>query len=124
MKEFLQIFKGKDFDGLNFYRNEECLHEVSGFEYKNPAEKVGGTDMGDLYHIIIFQEDPPKMPEKFEAILISPLHYVSRMMEDGFLGIVSKVTTESQTTVETMFKAMSLRVSDYIKDYGENKDDE
>ena len=124
MKEFLQIFKGKDFDGLNFYRNEEGLHELSGFEYKKPAEKIGGTEMGDLYHIIIFQEDPPKMPELFEAILISPLHYVSRMMEDGFLGIVSKVTTESKDVAETMFKSMSLRVSKYIEEYEEVKNDE
>ena len=64
------------------------------------------------------------MPEKFEAILISPLHYVSRMMEDGFLGIISKVTTNSKDVAETMFKAMSLRVSDYIKEYEESKDDE
>lgn len=124
MREFLRILKDKDFDGLNFYRNEDGVHEVSGFEYKKPAEKVGGTNMGDFYHIIVFQEDPPKMPELFEAILVSPLDYVSRMMEDGFLGIVSKVTTESQPVAETMFKAMSLRVSEYIKEYEEMNDDE
>lgn len=124
MKEFLHILKGKDFDGLNFYRNEDGDHEVSGFEYKKAGEKIGGTEMGDLYHIIIFQEEPPKMPELFEAILISPLHYVSRMMEDGFLGIVSKVTTNSQDVAETMFQAMSLRVRDYIEQYEGNENDE
>ena len=124
MKEFLHILKGKDFDGLNFYRNEDGLHEVSGFEYKKTGEKIGGTEMGDLYHIIIFQEEPPKLPELFEAILISPLHYVSRMMEDGFLGIVSKVTTTSHDVAESMFKAMTLRVAEYIEQYGENENDE
>jgi hypothetical protein len=122
MKEFLHILKGKDFDGLNFYRNEDGLHEVTGFEYRKDGEKIGGTEMGDLYHIIIFQEEPPKMPELFEAILVSPLHYVSRMMEDGFLGTVSKVTTTSHEVAETMFEAISLRVKEYIEQYEENNE--
>lgn len=124
MKEFLHKLKGKDFDGLNFYRNEDGNHEVSGFEYKKAGEKIGGTEMGDLYHIIIFQEEPPKMPELFEAILVSPLHYISRMMEDGFLGIISKVTTTSKDAAEIMFESMSLRVKEYIEQYGENENDE
>jgi heterodisulfide reductase subunit B len=124
MKEFLHKLKSEDFDGLNFYRNEHGLHEVSGFEYKKAGQKIGGTELGDLYHIIIFQEEPLKMPEIFEAILVSPIDYVSRMMEDGFLGIVSKVTTTSHEVAKTMFEAMSLRVSEYIKQYEEIKNDE
>lgn len=124
MKEFLHKLKDKKFDGLNFYRNQEGLHEVSGFDYKKPGEKVGGTKLGDYYHIIVFQEEPPKMPEKFEAILVSPLHYVSRMMEDGFLGTISKVTTNSEHVVQEMFKGISERVAEYIKHYEEVEDDE
>lgn len=124
MKEFLQHLKNNDFDGLNFFRNGDGDLEINGFDYKNPGEKVGGTELGDLYHIIVFPEDPPKMPELFDAILISPVHYVSRMIDDGFLGVVSKVTTNSRSVAEAMFQGMSKRVSEYIKDYEGIENDE
>ena len=41
--------KGKDFDGLNFYRNEDCDLEITGFSYRNAGEKIGGTEMSDFY---------------------------------------------------------------------------
>lgn len=124
MKEFLLPLRNKDFDGLNFYRNQDGNLEINGFGYKNPGEKLEGSEMGDLYDIIIFSEEPPKMPERFKAILISPLDYVSRMMEDGFLGIVAKATTTSDTMMIEAFEQMSERAAEYIKFYEELKDDE
>lgn len=124
MKEFLQQLKDKDFDGLNFYRNNEGNLEINGFGYKNPGEKIGGTEMGDFYDIIIFQEEPPKMPERFQAILTSPLHYISRMIDDGFLGVVAKVTTTSDRIMENCFDEMSSKAAMYIKYYEENENDE
>lgn len=125
MKEFLLPLKNKDFDGLNFYRNEDDNIEINGFGYKNPGEKVGGTDLGDFYDIIIFSEDgPPKMPERFQAILISPLDYISRMIDDGFLGIVAKVTTTSDTIMDEAFEQMCSKAAKYIKYYEEYENDE
>lgn len=124
MKEYLQQLKGKDFDGLNFYRNEDCDLEITGFSYRNPGEKIGGNKMGDFYDIIILQEEPPTMPERFQAILISPLHYISRMIDDGFLGVVARVTTTSDKVMENCFEEMSRKAAKYIKHYEENENDE
>lgn len=124
MKEFLRPLKDKNFDGLNFYRNKDGNLEIDGFGYKNPGEKVGGTELGDYYDIIIFPEDPPKMPERFQAILISPLDYISRMMDDGFLGIVAKATTTSNTIMDEAFENMCERAAEYIKYYEEYENDE
>lgn len=124
MKEFLLPLKNKEFDGLNFYRNKDGNLEIDGFGYKNPGEKLPGSEMGDLYDIIVFAEDPPKMPERFKAILISPLDYVSRMIDDGFLGIVAKATTTSDTVMEDAFNQMSERAAEYIKFYEELENDE
>lgn len=124
MREYLLPLKNKDYDGINFYRNGEGELEVSAFNYRTEAEKVGGNDMGDYYDIIIFSEEPPKMPERFKAILTSPLHYISRMIDDGFLGVVAKVTTNSDNFMEDIFNAMSERAALYIKYYEELQDDE
>ena len=119
MKEYLLPLKNKDFDGINFYLNEEGDLEISAFHYKNPGEKQGGNEMGDFYDIIIFSPEPPKMPERFKAILISPLHYVSRMIEDGFLGVVAKVTKNSDNFMDDVFEVMSERAKLYIEYYEE-----
>lgn len=120
MKEFLQNLKYKEFHGLNFYKNQNGDLTVDGFEFKNFGEKLPGSSMGDLYDIIIFQEEPPKVPERFKAILISPLHYVSRMIDDGFLGVVAKATTTSDKFMGEIYDEMYQTVSEYISEYEEN----
>lgn len=124
MKEYLQALKNKPFDGINFYRNGEGDLEISAFTYKEPSENIGGTELGEYYDIIIFPEEPPKMPERFKAILISPLHYVSRMIEDGFLGVVAKVTKNSDNFMDDVFEVMSERAKLYIEYYEELEKDE
>lgn len=120
MKEFLRSLVNKDFHGLNFYKNEKGELAVDGFEFKNFGEKLPGSSLGDLYDIIIFQEEPPKMPERFKAILISPLDYISRMLDDGFLGVVAKATTTSDNFMDEVHDDMCEMVSHYIKIYEEN----
>ena len=120
MKEYLRPLKNRDFDGINFYRNENGDFEVSAFNYKTPGTKLEGSSLGELYDIIIFNEESPKMPERFQAVLISPLDYISRIIDDGFLGVVAKATTNSDNFMTDAFNHMSKRVEEYIEKYGEN----
>lgn len=115
-ESFLQL-KTENYDGINFYINDEGDTEVDVFCYNEPSEKVEGSSMGDMYDIIIFQEDPPKMPERFKAILISPAHYVSRMIDDGFLGVVAKATKTSDAFMDNTYAHMNAMVTEYIKLY-------
>jgi hypothetical protein len=117
MSESWQTLKTEPFDGINFYRNEEGKMEITSFLFKKPGEKIGGSTSGDLYDIIIFPEDPPKMPEKFQAILISPLDYIENMIDNGFLGVVSKVTTTSAEFIDTTFNALCENATEYMDYY-------
>ena len=117
MSEFWQILKSEPFDGINFYRNDDGDLEICGFQYKNPGEKLPGSSIGELYDIIIFLEEPPKMPEKFQAILTSPIDYISNMLDNGFLGLVAKTTTTSAEFVNDAFDTLSERTAEYIDYY-------
>jgi hypothetical protein len=120
-ESFLQL-KISEFDGINFYRNEEHI-EVDSFQYTEPFVKLEGSAMGDLYDIIIFPEDPPKMPERFKAILTSPIHYVERMVEDGFLGVVAKATTTSDEFMDEVEEHFNAMVAVYVKHYEEDENE-
>lgn len=117
MIESWQALRNENFDGINFYRNEVGEIEITSFHYKMPGEKTGGTSIGDLYDIVIFPEDPPKMPEKFKAILSSPLDYIENMIDNGFLGMVSKVTTTSDEFFDVVFDAICENAEEYIEYY-------
>jgi hypothetical protein len=117
MSESWQALKTEPFDGINFYRNEDGDLEICGFQYKDPGVKLLGNSNGDMYDIIIFPEDPPKMPEKFQAILISPIDYITNMLDNGFLGLVAKTTTTSAEFVDDAFTSLSERTAEYIEYY-------
>jgi hypothetical protein len=106
-----------EYDGINFFRNDEDEIEIVSFQFKESGDKIGGTSIGDLYDIMIFPEHPPKMPEKFQAILSSPIDYIYNMIDNGFLGVISKVTTSSEKVVEEVFDGLCENVSEYIDYY-------
>ena len=116
----------EDFDGINFYREDPVCVNIAGFKLEDPGTKKEGSPMGDLYDIIIFPDvmNNPSQPERFQAILTSPLHYISRMIDDGFLGVVAKVTTTSDNFMQGIHKSMDDLVEVYIKHYEEDQNDE
>ena len=117
MKESWQTLRTEPFDGINFFRDEEGDIAITSFLFKSPGEKIGGNKSGDLYDIIIFPEDPPKMPELFQAILLSPIDYIDNMIYNGFLGLVSKATTTSTEFINTTFEGLCENALDYINVY-------
>lgn len=123
MREFFQNLESKDhdgfrvFDGFNFFKNEDGDTEITGFAYNVPGDKINGTNLGEMYDIIILQDNPPKMPERFGAILTSPMHYMSRMIEQGFYGIVARMTTTSEKIIDTIFSEMEKETQEYIQNH-------
>lgn len=97
-----------DFDMIFFtpHEEEEESTEVRAATYKETGEKLGGSEMGDNYHIILFRMDEEDVIidlEQFEGILVDPRVYVSRMVDSNFYGLVAKKTTTSQDFVAGVF---------------------
>lgn len=99
MLDCLVDVKNVEFDCLTFFPDyDEDALCIQGQQYKNPGEKVGGSEMGDEWHIILFKEGEEKFTDldHFDAILSSPLEYVSNLIPQGWYGLIAKKTTTSQ----------------------------
>jgi hypothetical protein len=107
MLEFLKEVSQTDYDIIFFIPGPtEDSIEIEGSQYKDRGVKVGGTDLGDEYHIILFKEDEDGKPyelDKFDAILGEPLDYISNLIPMDWYGIVSRKTTTSGILVEKLF---------------------
>jgi hypothetical protein len=96
MLPFLQPIKEAPYDCLYFLPKEESMH-VEAALYKEPGEKIGGSDIGDLYHVLLFREGMEGFEEvdKFEAIFGCPLEYMSNLIPSGWYGVFARKTTTS-----------------------------
>lgn len=111
MLEFLKEVKDENFDAFFFMPGpKENMVRVEGRNYKKNAKNLGGNEMGDMYHIMLFQEHPEKgihNQDLFEAILIDPLEYISQMIDHDFYGLVAKKTKYSKKFVKETFDKLN-----------------
>ena len=107
MLEFLKEMKNDNFDAFFFVPGpEEDSVSVEGAKYRDPGESLDMSELGNMYHIMVFKRDDegnPIDPDLFEAILIEPLEYVSRIITCDFYGFVAKKTTTSGSFVTNIF---------------------
>ena len=96
MSEMPFDLNNENCDGFNFFVDKEGNKVIHTFDYSVSGEKLKGSDLGDLFEIIIVPQKPLKEAERFRAILISPKVYINRLLDDGFVGIVGKATTQSE----------------------------
>ena len=108
MLDFLKPMKNEKYDFLTFLAGEQkdSIH-IEGTEYKDPGEKLGGNNLGDSYHVVLFKDhktDKDKYAEldTFEAILCEPLEYISGLIPAGFYGIIARKTTTSDKIINKL----------------------
>jgi len=111
MLDFLRPLKNDKFDFLTFLDGDkENSIQIQGQDYANPGEKIGGSTLGDAYHIILFRshttQDKYVDLDCFDAILPDPLEYISGLIPAGFFGIIAKKTTTSQKIVDKIVDKM------------------
>ena len=108
MLEALKVLKEEEFDAFFFLPgpDEDTIH-IEGAVYKNPGDKVGGSPMGDEYHVILFKEnvedDVLYDIDRFDAIFCDPLEYISQLIPSKWYGIIAKKTTTSDNFMQKTF---------------------
>jgi hypothetical protein len=83
---------------------EEDIH-IETNELREKGKKIGGSNLGDCYDIIIFKDKEGDVDnlERFDAILIEPLEYVSMLIPLDFYGVICKKTTTSGKLMDGIF---------------------
>ena len=111
MIEIPKALKDEPFDAFFFLpgEKEDTIH-LEGAIYRNPGEKLGGSTMGDSYHVILFREaDDGELVdiEQFEAVFIDPLSYITRMLDIDWFGVLAKKTTTSHIFIQNTFDKLT-----------------
>ena len=105
----IKELKEAKYDFLTFLEGDKAgtVH-IMGSDYNEPGEKVGGSALGDSYHIILFRDhktDKDKYDgnvDCFDAVLCEPLEYVSSLIPQGWFGIIARKTTTSRPLIDRM----------------------
>ena len=98
----------KEYDTIFFVPHPEDDNQVKleVAQYKKAGEKIGGSSMGDNFDIILFRlNDDYDITDldRFDAILVEPREYVSRMVKEDWYGMVSRKTTTSDEMANGVF---------------------
>ena len=108
MLDCFKEFKEDNPDAIFFLPGDkvDTLH-IEGATYKDAGEKLGGSLLGDSYHIILFKEDDTQDKiydiDRFDAILVEPFEYISGLIPANWYGIVAKRTTTSTNFINNVF---------------------
>ena len=110
MLEFLQELKNENFDIIHFISGDEKdTLDVRTNLYIENNESIESTSLGKKYHIILFREDEKGMvinQDKFEAILLEPLEYISELIPQRWYGIIARKTKSSGKFIDNLFDKM------------------
>lgn len=121
-----------DYDGFYFNPKGEIEVEFSFFKFNTDddrGEKVEGSSLGDMYHIILWESDEtgiPQIIDDYEAILIDPTFYAKNLTEgtSPTYGIIVRKTTKSNKFIESYYEKFQMSVEkalETIKKLSEKK---
>jgi hypothetical protein len=112
MLDYLKPLEKNNYDTFIFVPDDEdeTKMTIRTSEYKNPGENVGHSDYGPCYDIILFKENDEggvKNLERFDAILTSPLEYMSMLIPQSWFGAIFRKTTTSTPVADSLFATLS-----------------
>jgi len=91
-----------EYDGFYFLPDEESDGiRLSFFTFNKKAFKgkpIGGTEIGDMFHIAFFRKNEDGLPEyddDFEAIFADPVVYIESLVGSNLFGCILRKTEKS-----------------------------
>ena len=110
MLNLLEPIKNEKFDVMYFIAgDEEDSIEIQLRQFKEGEEFAESTTLGDYYQILLYKHDKNGtciLPDKFEAILIDPMEYVSGLIPQDWFGIIARKTKNSHKIIDNLFDKM------------------
>ena len=108
MLDFLKEFSNEQHDAIFFLPGDkEDQVQIEAATYKEPGENIGGSSLGNAYHVILFKEDTETDKlynvDRFDAIFVDPLEYISGLIPQNWYGVIARKTTTSNTFIQKTF---------------------
>ena len=119
------------YDGFYILPGDEDGLKLSYFDFMDDfdkGKKVGGNEMGDMYHVIFMKagdDSLPMLDDHFEAIFAHPETYVRNLLGAEIFGCFVKKTENSYKWVDdylkrTLKRVTMLKMKNYAKSIAEN----
>ena len=108
MLDFLKEFSNDKPDAILFLPGDkEGQVQIEAATYKDPGESIGGSYLGNAYHVILFKEDTKKDKlydvDRFDAVFVDPFEYISGLIPQNWFGVIARKTTTSNTFIQKTF---------------------
>jgi len=111
MLDWLNPIKNEKFDVMYFIAGDEKDSiDIQLRQFKENEESIANTKLGECYQILLYKHDTNGTcihPDKFEAILIDPLEYISALIPQDWCGIIARKTKNSHKIIDNLFDKMT-----------------
>lgn len=110
MLDWLIPLKNEKFDVVYFIAgNEKDSIEIQLKQFNEKEDSISNTKLGDCYQILLYKCDKNGiciLPDKFEAILLDPMEYISGLIPHDWFGIIARKTKNSHKIIDDLFDKM------------------
>ena len=119
------------YDGFYILPGDDDGLKLSYFDFMDDfdkGKKIGGNEMGDMYHVIFMKagdDSLPMLDDHFEAIFAHPETYVKNLLGAEIFGCFIKKTENSWKWVDdylkrTLTRVTMMKMKNYAKSIAED----
>ena len=106
-----------DYDGIMFLPHNDDEIQFELLELKeNMGKEVGGTNVGLMYHVLLFQHNEEergmKFIDNFEAIFANPMVYIKGLVGTKIFGLILKKKEKTHLFFDKYVKQVTEQLSE------------
>lgn len=114
----------KQYDGFTIVPDDDPIHsKIVFFELDEESKKgtpIENSELGDMYHVVLFKGENFDFDETFEAIFVDPVHYAKRLLPNFYCMFVRKTDKSVKWFEEYLTDLLQRVMIKNLKNYKES----